>query len=171
MKSMTFNIPADAVTARKIIDGAVWHQVKALTIAGHKLAIRIGDQSKSRDAEEKYHAMVGEIAKQVEVGGKLRDAETMKRLLVDQFKADTLHDLADEWAKFGTLEMVPSLDGQRVVVLGTQTRHFSTKLASAFIEWLYAWGADAGVTFTEQFIDPDTGEIHKVRRVREGVPA
>ena len=167
MKSITFNIPANPVDAHKILSGAVWRQIKALTIAGHKLAIRIGEQSKSRDAEEKYHAMIGEIATQVPVGGKLRDTETMKRLLVDQFKADTLHDMADDWAKFGNIDMVPSLDGQRVVVLGTQTRHFTVKLSSAFIEWLYAWGSDAGVTFTERFIDPETGEVVTTRREKE----
>jgi hypothetical protein len=53
------------------------------------------------------------------------------------------------------------------VVLGTQTRHFTRKLASAFIEWLYAWGADAGVTFRETFIDPETGEIVTTTRRRE----
>ncbi len=142
-----------------MLAGAVWRQVKAETMAGNRIAVRICDQSKSRDAEEKYHAMVGEIAAQVEVGGKLRDAETMKRLLVDQFKADTLHDFADEWHRFGSIEMAPSLDGQRVVVLGVQTRKFTRKLASAFIEWLYAFGADAGVTFRERGIDPETGEI------------
>jgi hypothetical protein len=164
MKSLTFNIPPNPVEAHKIMAGAVWQKVKAHAIAGNRIAVRICDQSKSRDAEEKYHAMIGEIAAQVPIGGKLRDAETVKRLLVDQFKADTLVDMADDWAKFGTVEMAPSLDGQRVVVLGTQTRHFSRKLASAFIEWMYAWGADAGVTFREIFIDPETGEILPVTR-------
>jgi hypothetical protein len=164
MKSLTFNIPPNPVEAHKIMSGAVWQQVKAHAMAGNRIAVRICDQSKSRDAEEKYHAMIGEIAAQVPIGGKLRDSETVKRLLVDQFKADTLVDMADDWAKFGTVEMAPSLDGQRVVVLGTQTRHFGRKLASAFIEWLYAWGVDAGVTFRETFIDPETGEILPVTR-------
>jgi hypothetical protein len=164
MKSLTFNIPPNPVEAHKIMAGAVWQQVKAHAMAGNRIAVRICDQSKSRDAEEKYHAMIGEIAAQVPIGGNLRDSETVKRLLVDQFKADTLVDMADDWAKFGTVEMAPSLDGQRVVVLGTQTRHFSRKLASAFIEWLYAWGADAGVTFRETLIDPETGEIITVTR-------
>jgi hypothetical protein len=169
VKSLTFNIPPNPVEAHKVMAGAVWKQVKAHAMAGNRIAVRICDQDKSRDAEEKYHAMVGEIAAQVEVGGRLRDAETMKRLLVDQFKADTLNDpeFADDWAKFGTVDMAPSLDGQRVVVLGTQTRHFTRKLASGFIEWLYAWGADAGVVFTERFIDPATGEIVTARRQKE----
>lgn len=164
MKATTFNIPQNPVEAHKLVAGAVWKTVKAHAVAGNRIAIRICDQNKSRDQEERYHAMIGEIAAQVPIGGKLRDKETMKRLLVDQFKADTLSDMADDWAKFGNVDMVPSLDGQRVVVLGTQTRRFSVRLASAFIEWLYAWGADAGVVFTERDIDPETGEIVTYRR-------
>ena len=164
MRAITFNIPTNPVEAHKVMNAAVWRQVKAETMAGNRIAVRICDQNKSRDQEEKYHAMVGEIAAQVEIGGKQRDAETMKRLLVDQFKADTLHDFAQEWRDFGTIEMAPSLDGQRVVVLGVQTRKFTRKLAGAFIEWLEAFGADAGVTFRETTIEPETGEIVTVTR-------
>ena len=171
MRAITFNIPPNPVDAHKVMAGAVWKQVKAETFAGNRIAVRICEQNKSRDQEEKYHAMVGEIAAQVEVGGKLRDAETLKRLLVDQFKADTLVDMADDWAKFGTVDMAPSLDGQRVVVLGVQTRKFTRKLASAFIEWLYAWGSDAGVTFRETTIDPETGEIVTVSRAPKRLEA
>lgn len=171
MRAITFNIPPNPVDAHKVMAGAVWKQVKAETLAGNRIAVRICEQNKSRDQEEKYHAMVGEIAAQVPVGGKLRDAETMKRLLVDQFKADTLQDFADDWAKFGTIEMAPSLDGQRVVVLGVQTRKFTRRLACAFIEWLYAWGADAGVTFRETSIDPETGEIVIVTRAPKRLEA
>ena len=166
MKSVTFNIPPNPIDARKLLDGAIWQHVKAHAVAGNRVAVRIGEQSKSRASEERYHAMISEIAAQVPVGGKLRDSETMKRLLVDQFKADTLVDMADDWGKFGTVDMAPSLDGQRVVVLGTQTRRFTVRLASAFIEWLEAFGADAGVVFTERFIDPETGEIVTASRRR-----
>lgn len=168
MKCQTFNIPANPVEAHKILAGAVWQLVKANAVAGNRVAVRVCDPLKSRDQEEKYHAMIGEIAAQVPVNGRTLDGDTMKRLLVDQFKADTLVEMADDWAKFGNLEMIPSLDRQRVVVLGVQTRQFGVKLGSAFIEWLYAWGSDAGVVFTERDIDPETGEIVTYRRAPKG---
>lgn len=171
MRAITFNIPSNPVGAHKVMAGAVWKQVKAETHAGNRIAVRICAQNKSRDQEEKYHAMVGEIAAQVPVGSTLRDTETMKRLLVDQFKADTLRDFADDWAGFGSIDMVPSLDGQRVVVLGVQTRRFTRRLAAAFIEWLYAWGSDAGVTFRETAVDPETGEIVVVTRAPKRLEA
>lgn len=164
MKCQTFNMPANPVEAHKILAGAVWQLVKANASAGTRVAVRVCDPEKSRDQEEKYHAMIAEIAAQVQVAGRTLDDDTMKRLLVDQFKADTLVDMADDWAKFGKMDMAPSLDGQRVVVLGVQTRRFTVKLGSAFIEWLYAWGSDAGVVFTEKTIDPETGEIVLARR-------
>lgn len=164
MKSMTFNIPPNPVEAHKIIAGPIWHQIKALTLAGHKLAVRLGEQSKSREAEEKYHAMIGEIADHI--GGDLADKEDAKRILISAFRIDTRDILADEWAKFGDIRMGRGLRGE-VVVLGIQSRHFSSKLAHAFIEWLYAFGTEQGVTFTERVIDPETGEIVLARRQKE----
>lgn len=154
--SNIYNIPADPVLARKIIDGAVWMQVKAMVMAGHKLTLKVGERAKSRPAEAKYHAMIGEIAKQI--GGDLADEEDAKRILISAFRIDTRDILADEWAKFGDLRMGRGLRGE-VVVLGIQSRKFTSKLAHAFIEWLYAFGSENGVTFTERFIDPETGEI------------
>jgi hypothetical protein len=156
MKTQTFNIPTNPVEAHKLVAGAVWKTVKAHAVAGNRIAIRICDQSKSREAEEKYHAMIGEIASQI--GGDLSDKEDAKRILISAFRIDTRDILADEWGKFGDMRMGRGLRGE-VVMLGIQSRHFSAKLAHAFIEWLYAFGAEHGVTFTERFVDPDTGEI------------
>ena len=164
MKSMTFNIPPNPVEAHKILAGPIWHQIKALTLAGHKLAVRLGEQSKSREAEEKYHAMIGEIADHI--GGDLADKEDAKRILISAFRIDTRDILADEWAKFGDIRMGRGLRGE-VVVLGIQSRHFTSKIAHAFIEWLYAFGTEQGVTFTERVIDPETGEIVLARRQKE----
>lgn len=52
------------------------------------------EPKKKRAQEEKYHAMIGEIAKQVEHIGRKWDADDMKRLLVDEF--------ADEMRLAGT---------------------------------------------------------------------
>lgn len=107
--------------------------------------------SKSRLQEEKYHAMIGDIARQFEHCGKKWDAEDMKRLLIDQFKRDTIKDvdIAPLWAKMGFVEMAPALDGSGVVVLGVQSRKFPLKLAIVFIEWLYGFGHELNIKWTE----------------------
>lgn len=107
--------------------------------------------SKSREQEERYHAMIGDIAKQYLHCGKEWKLDDMKRILVDQFRRDTFNDpdFSDLWAKMGVSEMAPSLRGEGVVLLGIQTRKFPSKLASAFIEWLYALGAELNIIWSE----------------------
>lgn len=98
----------------------------------------VSEPAKKRIQEEKYHAMIGDIALQVEHIGRKWDADDMKRLLIDEF--------ADEMRAAGTPlhhdgRVVPSLDGRRIVQLGIQSRDFHVKEAAAFIEFLYAFGA------------------------------
>jgi len=116
----------------------------------------VGPPLKSRPQERLYHDQIDDIAKQFEFCGRLWDAEDMKRLLLDQFRRDTIKDpqLADEWKKMGVVEMAPSLDRNGVVALGIQSRKFPKALGSAFIEWLYAFGAQNDVQFSvPQFND------------------
>lgn len=164
MKTITFNIPPNPVAARSMLDGPIWMHLKANAVAGNRVAVRIGEQSKSREAESKYHAMIGKISEQI--GGDLEDEEDAKRILISAFRIDTREILADEWGKFGEMRMGRGLRGE-VVLMGVQSRHFTRKLSSAFIEWLYAFGAEQGLTFRETFIDPQTGEIVTVRRQKE----
>lgn len=112
--------------------------------------VRFAPPSKSREQEEKYHAMISDIAHQCQHLNKSFDAETWKRLLVDQFKRETLTDeiLGPYWSSH-KLDIIPSLDRSALVVLGEQTRKFPKYVAAAFIEWLYAWGAGTDVQWTD----------------------
>ena len=102
------------------------------------LTLEIKEANKSREQEEKYHAMIGEVAKQAQHLGAKWDAESWKRLLVDQFCRD--NDI-----KTGVV--IPNLSGDGIVQLGFQTRKFTKEQASEFVEWLHAWGAENGVTY------------------------
>lgn len=107
---------------------------------------------KSRIQEEKYHAMIGDIAKQCEFIGQKWDTEEWKRLLIDAFvrvmreqaKADNKPDPFGDHGR-----VIPSLDGSGIVQLGIQSRRFSKPMASQFIEYLYAWGAERNVTWSD----------------------
>ena len=92
--------------------------------------------SKTREQEEKYHAMIGDIAKQAQHMGAKWSAEDWKRLLVDQY----LREVENIQGK-----VVPNLDGSGIVQLGFQTRKFTKEMANEFIEWLYAWAAENGI--------------------------
>lgn len=139
--------PVQRDTARRYLDEAP---------AGWVMTLQ--EPTKRRIQEERYHAMVGDIARQTTYAGRKWDADDMKRILVDEF--------ADEMRKAGTplhgdSRLIPSEDGRRVIQLGVQTRDFYVREASAFIEFLFAWGADRDVRWS----DPTTAR--PAREVQE----
>lgn len=126
--------------------GFAYRQAKPLLLAGERLVAKITKETRRDNHNRHFHSLIGQIS--AHVGGDLADADDAKRILISAFKMDTQgdSDLAGEWAKFGEVRMGRGLRGE-VVLLGTQSRDFTIKLARAFIEWLYAFGAEAGVQF------------------------
>jgi hypothetical protein len=120
---------------------SLWPKVKEAIKGGKQLSLEIKPINKSREQEEKYHAMIGEIAKQAQHLGAKWIAEDWKRLLVDQFCKDT--------GLTGS-KVIPNLSGDGIVQLGFQTRNFTKEQASEFVEWLHSWGANNGITFEEK---------------------
>lgn len=90
--------------------------------------------------------MLGDIAKQVEFFGQKRDDETTKRLLIDAF-ARVRKEEGRPLPGHGAV--LPSLDGMGVVQLGVQSRSFSKDDASEFIEYLFAFGAENSVIWSD----------------------
>jgi len=116
----------------------IWPKVLEALESGKELVLEIKLANKSREQEEKYHSMISEIATQAQHMGSKWDAESWKRLLVDQF-------CKESGLKTGVV--MPNLSGDGIVQLGFQTRKFTKEQASEFVEWLYAWGADKGITY------------------------
>lgn len=130
----------------------------AMAQAGHPLALRLYEHKdkKSREQEERYHAMLGDIAKQCRHLNLSLDLDAWKRLCIDQFKRDTMEEpecCARYWARH-QLNIIPSLDGSSIVVLGEQSRKFPMGVAVAFIEWLFAFGGDRGVQWSDPTVPP-----------------
>ena len=106
----------------------------------------IAPPKKTRGQEAKYHAMFADIAKQCTFMGERWSSEDWKRLMVDAF--------ARAMAQQGTPirhggRIVPALDGAGFVQLGIQTRKLLKAEASEFIEYLYAYGAENNVRWTD----------------------
>lgn len=114
----------------------LWPKIKTALESGKQLRLEIKAASKSRDQEEKYHAIIGDIAKQAQHMGAKWDVESWKRFLTWQFAKET---------GLNQGQIVASLDGTGIVQLGIQTRKFTKEQASEFIEWLLAWCANNGV--------------------------
>ena len=132
-----------------------WRHLQTALATGGTFDVVIRQTKKSRDQERHYHALIGDIAKQYRHKGMAWDSEDMKRLLVDAFKHETKGDpenypgLRELWAEMGDVRLVPAIGRDGFVALGDQTRKFPKPLATAFITWLYAFGAENGVRWTD----------------------
>lgn len=120
---------------------------QAVMNAPDKYIVRIQEPRKSRDQEEKYHAMIGDIARQVDLIGERRNTEDAKRLLIDAFARVMA---ADGTPLNQSSRIIPSLDGSGFVQLGIQSRKFRVAEASSFIEYLYAFGTENNVVWSER---------------------
>lgn len=123
-------------------DTARRNALQAVIDAPEGFVVRVEPANKSRDQESMYHAIFADVARTRTFMGKKWDAETWKRLLVDAFarvKAEEGEPLQGHGA------MVPNLDHTGFVQLGVQTRRFTKKQASEFIEFLNAWMAEREV--------------------------
>jgi hypothetical protein len=151
MKAFIEDIDAENVS--KVFERAYRHAQAAVQDGRYQVVIR--RQVKSRDQEEKYHAMIGDIAEQWHYHGRKWTSEDMKRLLVDAFKHETLANPANYegfdrlWRQVGELKLAPAIGRDGFVALGEQTRRFPSKLANAFISWLQAFGDEQGVVWTD----------------------
>lgn len=114
--------------------------VQAVNDAEGDFQVTIDDVKRSSDQSAKFHAICNDIAKQVVWAGVKLDGEAFKRLLVDAWARETGRRQG---------EVVPSLDGSSVVILGIQTRSMPKKDMSELIEFALAWGADNDVNFSD----------------------
>lgn len=119
---------------------------QAVRIAPDGFMVTISEPVKKRIQEEKYHAMIRDISKVALFMGEKLDEDDWKRLLVDMF-AKVMRDLGTPLHNDG--RVIPSLDFLRVVQLGIQTRDFYVSEGSSFIEYLYSYGTDINVVWTE----------------------
>ena len=100
------------------------------------------DPLKSREQEKLYHAIIGQIAKQAQHLGSKWNQESWKRFLIDQWASETDQTTISKLA--------PSLDGERIVQLGMQSRRFTKEQGISFTEWLLYWATTNGVTIEER---------------------
>ena len=113
----------------------IYQKMKPHFMGGKKFTLEVTSETRSQPQNEMYHAIIGQIAKQAEHAGAKWDGESWKRFLIDQWASETGRSAG---------KVAPSLDGQRVVQLGLQSRKFNKAEASEFTEWLICWATDKG---------------------------
>ena len=134
---MRYNLDDQAQAASLMRN--IWPKVKDALAAGKKLTLEIKPANKTRDQEEKYHAIIGDIAKQAQHMGAKWDAETWKRLLVDKYCRETGLNS----------QIMANLDSDGLVQLGFQTRKFTKEQASEFVAFLICWCDQNGIELND----------------------
>ena len=117
-----------------------WPKIREQLENGQRLRIEIRKLNRTLAQNAKFHAMIGRIATQMREVGSTWNQDDWKRLLVDQWAHETDRKVG---------RVCPSLDGERVVQLGAQTRSFTVEMCNEFIEWLYAWAAEREIDVGE----------------------
>lgn len=130
-----------------------------ITAAPDGWVVTVSEPVRELPANARMHAMLADIARQCTHAGETKpgelfDAEDWKRICVYAF-AKYMRLLGEPLA--GDSRACPALDGEGVVTLGLQTRKFSKREMANFTEFLFAFGADRGVVWS----DPKTTQQEK----------
>ena len=129
-----------------------WGYIKPLLMAGHRLVLEVRPENRSDAQNKLLHAMLGDIARQVDWAGKKHDTDTWKRLLTAAWLR----------ARGESVELLPALDGHGVDVVFRHTSKLTRAECSELCEFIKAWCAehDVALRYARQWqVDPETGEI------------
>lgn len=129
-----------------------WAHAKGWLLAGgQRLVLEIKPETRSDKQNRLLHAMLGDIAAQVEWAGAKRDAEVWKRLLVAAWCR----------ARREQVELLPALDGHGVDIVFRRTSQLTRGECAELCDFIMAWCTEHGVELREarQWVDPETGEV------------
>ena len=126
--------------------------VQAVNQAQVGYVVTIGEPKRKDVQNDKFHAMFNDIAAQVTRHGHKLKSEHWKRLLVESVvfilrEEAKAQNKPDPFPDSGLL--LPSIDGLRIVQVEVLTRNLTVLQAAQLIEYLYAFGAENDVRWTE----------------------
>ena len=116
------------------------------------MVLEVRPQTRSDAQNKLLHAMLGDIARQVEWAGKKRDTDTWKRLLTAAWLR----------ARGESVELLPAIDGHGVDVVFRRTSKLTRAECSELCEFIMAWCSEHDVALRDARqweINPETGEI------------
>ena len=120
----------EPVQAHKAL-GEAWHRIKPLLMAGHRLTLEVKPRTRSVEQNALLHAMLSDIAAQVEWAGAKRDVECWKRLLVAAWCR----------ARGESVELLPALDGHGVDIVFRRTSKMTVDEVSELCDFIQCWAA------------------------------
>jgi len=96
----------------------------------------IDESPRSTDQNALLHAICGDVSKQKQWAGQRIDTEGWKRLFVDAWCRETQRSPG---------KVVPSLDGESIVVLNKSTRRMGKKDFAELMDWIFAYCDTEGI--------------------------
>lgn len=120
--------------------------IKPMLIGGHRLVLEVRPQPRSSQQNARLHAMLTELALNVEWGGKKLPMEVWKRLCMAAWMREERQ----------SPQLVPALDGNGVDIIYERTSRLTKDECGRLMEWITAFAAERGVMLG---VDPETGEI------------
>jgi len=127
----------------------VWEMANKGLKSGEAVVVTLGRESASALQSNCYHAMIGDIAAQVDLGDSKYDLETWKALLVSQFATEK-QQMGEPLRKGN--RWVPSLCGTYMQCIRPSVKEFGKKTGGEFIEFLHVKGIEYEVEYSDKTI-------------------
>ncbi len=121
-------------------DTARQRAMSAVAAAQDGMVVEIKESTRSLEQNAKLHAMLEDVAKQVEWHGMKLHKDVWKRICT----AAMLRELGE------SPMLVPSLDGHGIEIIYEKTSAMGKKMMANLIEWVYAFGSEKGVKWGER---------------------
>ena len=121
-------------------DTARQRALSAVANAQDGTAVEIKEPTRSLEQNAKLHAMLEDVSKQVEWHGMKLHKDIWKRICTDAM----LRDIGE------SPMLVPSLDGHGIEIIYEKTSTMGKRMMAALIEWVYAFGSEKGVQWSER---------------------
>lgn len=113
---------------------ALWGQIKALLIAGHRVELSAKTETRSSAQNRLMWSRLGELARGVDWYGRKLSAEEWKDVLSASLRKQ---------------DFVPGINGG-FVVLGQRTSRMTVQEMTEMLDLISAFGAQQGVTFEDE---------------------
>lgn len=110
----------------------VWQMVNKGLGRGDVL-VTLGRKRRSLDQNAKLHPMIRDISRQVEWFGMMHNEDQWKEIITGSFE---------------NCDFVPGINGG-LVMIGARTSRYSKQRFSELIEYIYAFGAEKNVVWSE----------------------
>lgn len=102
--------------------------------------IVIKELDRSGEQNNKLHAALGDIARQVEHAGQKWDALIWKRLLTAAWLRESGENPL----------MIPAVDGNGVDLIYERTSKLTVRQCASLLEWIHAFGAEHDVRWSQK---------------------